>query len=68
MRKIKLWVEIGYAGADYEEIIDVDDDATDEEIWEEADMFLVENISYGWDEVDMFLAETISYGWDEVDE
>ena len=52
MRKIKLWVEIGYVGADYEEIIDVDDDATDEEIWEEADMFLVENISYGWDEVD----------------
>ena len=52
MRRIKLWVEARFAGADYEEIIDVDDDATDEEIWEEADMFLAENISYGWDEVD----------------
>lgn len=52
MRRIKLWVETGYVGANYEEIIKVDDYATDEEIWEEADMFLAENISYGWDEVD----------------
>lgn len=52
MRRIKLWVETGFVGADYKEIIDVDDDATEEEIWERADMFLAENISYGWDEVD----------------
>lgn len=47
MRRIKLWVETGY-----EEIIEVDDDATDEEIDEEARMFLFDNISYGWYEVD----------------
>lgn len=48
MRKIKLWVKTGFVGADYEEIIEVDDDATDEEIDEEARMFLFDNISYGW--------------------
>lgn len=52
MRKIKLWVETGCVGADYEEIIDVDDDATDKEVEEEVRMFLFDNISYGWDEVD----------------
>ena len=52
MRKIKLWVETGYVGANYEEIIEVDDDATDEEIDEEARMFLFDNISYGYQEVD----------------
>ena len=52
MRKIKLWVKTGFVGADYEEIIEVDDDATDEEIDEEARMFLFDNISYGYQEVD----------------
>ena len=52
MRKIKLWVETGYVGANYEEIIEVDDDATDEEIDEEARRFLFDNISYGYQEVD----------------
>ena len=52
MRRIKLWIGTAYAGADYEEIIEVDDNATDEEIWEEADMFLAEHIWHGWYELD----------------
>ena len=52
MRKIKLWIETGYVGGDYEEIIEVDDNATDDDIWEEADMFLTEHICHGWSELD----------------
>ena len=52
MRKIKLWIETGFVGGDFEEIIEVDDNATDEEIWEEADIFLAEHISHGWCEFD----------------
>ena len=53
MRKIKLWIETGFVNCDYEKIIKVDDDATEEEIEEEARLFLAEHISYGWDEVDV---------------
>ncbi len=52
MRKIKLWIETGIVGGDFETIIEVDDDATEEEIEEEASLFLAEHISYGWDEID----------------
>ena len=52
MRKIKLWIETGFVGGDFEEIIEVDDNATDEEIWEEADIFLAEHISHRWSELD----------------
>lgn len=52
MRKIKLWIETGFVGGDYEEIIEVDDNATDEEIWEEANIFLDEYIGHGWYELD----------------
>ena len=52
MRKIKLWLETGFIGGDFTEIIEVDDDATDEEIWEEVEMFEAEHISYGWSEFD----------------
>lgn len=52
MRKIKLWIETGYASCDYDTIIEVDDDATEEEIDEEAYIFLFDKISYGWSELD----------------
>lgn len=45
MRKIKLWgLLVG--------IIEVDDNATDEEIWEEVEMFVAKHISCGWSEFD----------------
>lgn len=47
MRRIKLWVGTGFAGCDYEDTIEVDDNVTNSEIDEEARMFLFNNISYG---------------------
>ena len=46
--KIRLWIETGYVGADYDEIIEVPDDTTDEELWEYAEDFVWEKISHGW--------------------
>lgn len=48
MKKIKLWVETGFVGATHEEIIEVDDDTTEEEIDEIALEFLHNCIEYGW--------------------
>lgn len=52
MRTIKLWVDTGYYGADYDEIIEVNDDCTDKELEEMARELMFENITYGWCEVD----------------
>lgn len=50
MKKIRLWIETGYVGADYDEIIEVPDDVSEEELWEYAEEYVWENISYGWTE------------------
>nr|DAK00226.1 MAG TPA: hypothetical protein [Bacteriophage sp.] len=50
MRKIKLWIETGYVGCDYEDEIEVEDDVTDEKLDEEARIFLFNNIEFGWSE------------------
>lgn len=51
MKKIKAYADYGYVGADREEIIEVDDDATEEEIdaliWEWA----IEYVSINWQKV-----------------
>lgn len=51
MREIKLWVETGYYSTCHEEIIEVDDDCTNEELDEFAKEFIHEVISYGWEEL-----------------
>lgn len=50
MRKIRLFVDTGYPGCDYEDIIEVDDDTTDEELEEMAENLLAESVSCGWHE------------------
>lgn len=48
MRKIKLFVDTGYPGCEHEEIVEVDDNITDDELEEMAEDFMRENISCGW--------------------
>ena len=49
--KIKLTMDCGYVGTDYEEEIEVDDDTTEEELDELATEFFWENFhgSYGYE-------------------
>ena len=49
--KIKLAMDCGYVGTDYEEEVEVDDDTTEEELEEMAVEFFWENFggSYGYE-------------------
>lgn len=48
MRKIKLFIETGYAGCEHEEIIEVEDSVTDDELDSMAEDFCWNYINYGW--------------------
>lgn len=52
MRKIRLWIETGFAGCNYEDVIEIEDDSTDKDIEIEMLAFLQNNIDYGWCEVE----------------
>lgn len=49
--KIRLAMDCGYVGSDYEEEVEVDDDITEEELEELAIVFFWENFhgSYGYE-------------------
>ena len=51
MRKISFWINTGFAGCDYEEIMEFEDNTTNEQLHEEAKIFLTNNIDFGWYEV-----------------
>ena len=51
MRKIKLWVETGIIGGEHEEIIEVKDDITEEDLDELAIEFMWDHVECGWEEV-----------------
>lgn len=50
MRKIKLYVETGYCGASYSEVIEVDDNTTSDELDSMAFDYMQNYIGYGWEE------------------
>lgn len=50
--KLKLWINTGYSGCDYEDEIDVSDDYTEEQCEEEAKIFLFNHIEYGWEKTE----------------
>lgn len=52
MRRIKWYLNTGFAGVSYSGEIEVDDNATDEEIEEITREEAFYNIDFGWDEVD----------------
>lgn len=53
MRKIKIWVSTGYVGASKEEVFEVEDDATDEEINDIAlEILFGSMIDFNWHEIE----------------
>ena len=51
MRKIKAYLETGFAGCRIEEEFEVENDATQEQIEEEAREAVFNSIDWGWHEV-----------------
>lgn len=51
MRKIKAYLDTGFAGCRIEEEFEVEDDATQEQIEEEAREAVFNSIDWGWNEV-----------------
>ena len=52
MRKVKISLSTGFAGANYENIIEVEDDITEEELEEICEEFVWDHISVGWKYID----------------
>lgn len=50
MRKITVYIETGFAGSDRQETIEVDDDATEEEIDDIAREVFFNQCNYSWSE------------------
>lgn len=48
MRKIKVYLETGFAGCRIEEEIEVEDDATDAEVEDLAREAIFDRIDWGW--------------------
>lgn len=51
MRKFKVTIENGIVGGNFEEVFEVEDDATDEEIAEEAKDIFLSQCNYGYSEI-----------------
>lgn len=52
MKKIKLWVATGFVNAEHEDIIEVEDDIAEEDLFKMAEEFMWEHIECGWTEVE----------------
>jgi hypothetical protein len=52
MRKIKVYLDTGFAGCKHEDIIEVDDDITDEDVDEIARDTAFNWIEWGWYDVE----------------
>lgn len=52
MRRVKFTLSIGYPGADHEEIVEFDDDTTDEQIEEAYEDWRNNYLDGSWWEVD----------------
>lgn len=48
MKILKLWINTGYCGADYEEEFEVPDDYTEEQCEIEMEQYVSNHIEYGW--------------------
>lgn len=51
MRKIKVYLETGFAGCRIEEEFEVEDDATDAQLEEQAREAIFDRVDWGWYEV-----------------
>lgn len=50
--RVTFWIDTGFAGCDYKETMEFDDNTTDEKLEEEATIFLTNNIDFGWYKVE----------------
>lgn len=50
MRKIKAYLETGFAGCRIEEEFEVEDDATDAQVEEQAREAIFDRVDWGWHE------------------
>lgn len=51
MRQIAVHLSIGYSGANHEDVLEVEDDATDEEIEQEVQAWASNYIEMWWEPV-----------------
>lgn len=51
MKRIKIWRSFNLHGTYSEEIIEVDDDVTDDDCEREAREYMLEQAAYGWEPV-----------------
>lgn len=51
MRKIKAYLDAGFAGCRIEEEFEVEDDATDAQVEEQAREAIFDRVDWGWHEV-----------------
>ena len=49
MKRLRLWIETGYVGGSYEDVIEVPDDYTEEQCEQEAKAYLFNNIEFGYE-------------------
>ena len=52
MKKYRVWLDIGLAGAKLEDIIEIEDDATPEEIDEQCRDFIFNDVDWGYAEIE----------------
>lgn len=52
MRKFKFYAGLGYVGADHEEIVEIEDDCTEEELEEIFEGWLSNYLDAGYDEIE----------------
>lgn len=54
MKKVKFYIDTGFVGCDIEEIMEYEDDVTEEEIEEDLECWKDERINYGYLNEDEF--------------
>ena len=51
MKKYRVWLETGYAGMRNEDVIEIEDNATPEEIDEQCRDFAFNDVDWGYEEL-----------------
>ena len=52
MKKYRVWLNTGFAGVNNEDVIEIDDDATPEEIDEQCRDYAFNDIDWGYEEIE----------------
>jgi hypothetical protein len=52
MKKYRVWLNTGFAGVNNEDVIEIEDDATPEEIEEQCKDLAFNDIDWGYEEIE----------------